>query len=583
MKILAVEDEVFSRKKLQKMMECFGECEAVENGEDALKAAVSENPPDLILLDIMLPGIDGYEVCERLKCDSRTKDIPVIFLSANTEIDEKTRGFEKGAVDYITKPFHKAEAKARVQTHLTLKKMREDLRSKNILLAKQIEEIQKKTEELRDTIEQLAYHNKAMEEDQEFAQKVFTNLIYPGFSNSTNIKYLLSPLSIFNGDILLVEHNLSGGQTVMLGDFTGHGLRAAVGAIPVANTFRTMLAKGFSMEEIVFEINTNLNRILPTDVFCCACFIEVDTVRNKLMVWNGGLPELLIHRENQGIINRIKSSNLPLGILGPTQFDNSIEIVDIKPNDRIYIYSDGIIECNNQNQELFGQERLEKCFMDNSIPDRLFDEILESVNAFNAGNSQNDDITMIELTCLAPKGMDKLKDVDKRTGQTNLMKWKMVLDLNPEALRETDPVPILMQFAINKSEFENHKSFLFTIIQELLTNSIDHGVLGLDSSLKSKPDGFVEYYHARKKALKSLKKGWIKVNIEHILMEGGGKVILVIEDSGPGFDYTKGLSLINAPNPDVFSGRGIGIAHSLCHKLTYSRNGSKVEAVYVFG
>ena len=138
-------------------------------------------------------------------------------------------------------------------------------------------------------------------------------------------------------------------------------------------------------------------------------------------------------------------------------------------------------------------------------------------------------------------------------------------------------------FDLNKPEFENHKSFLFTIIQELLTNSIDHGVLVLDSSLKSKPDGFAEYYQARKKALKSLKKGWIKVNIEHILMEGGGKVILVIEDSGPGFDYTKGLSLINAPNPDVFSGRGIGIAHSLCHKLTYSRNGSKVEAVYVFG
>ena len=126
MKILVVEDEVFSRKKLQKIMESFGECEAVDNGEDALKAAVSQNPPDLILLDIGLPGIDGYEVCERLKADSRTKDIPVIFLSAHTEIDEKTRGFEKGAVDYITKPFHKAEAKARVQTHLTLKKLREE-------------------------------------------------------------------------------------------------------------------------------------------------------------------------------------------------------------------------------------------------------------------------------------------------------------------------------------------------------------------------------------------------------------------------------------------------------------------------
>ena len=126
MKILVVEDEVFSRKKLQKIMESFGECEAVDNGEDALNVAVSENPPDLILLDIGLPGIDGYEVCERLKADPRTKNIPVLFLSAHTEIDEKTRGFEKGAVDYITKPFHKAEAKARVETHLALKMLREE-------------------------------------------------------------------------------------------------------------------------------------------------------------------------------------------------------------------------------------------------------------------------------------------------------------------------------------------------------------------------------------------------------------------------------------------------------------------------
>jgi CheY-like chemotaxis protein len=227
MKILVVEDEVFSRNKLQKIMESFGECQAVENGEDALKVAVSENPPDLILLDIMMPGIDGYEVCERLKADPHTKDIPVIFLSAHTEIDQKTRGFEKGAVDFISKPFHKAEAKARVATHLTLKTMRDDLRAKNILLEKQVKEIQEKTEILRIVNEQLDSRNKEMEEEQKFAQKVFTNIINPSFFSELNIKYLLSPMSIFNGDILLVEQNLSGSQVVMLGDFTGHGLRAA--------------------------------------------------------------------------------------------------------------------------------------------------------------------------------------------------------------------------------------------------------------------------------------------------------------------------------------------------------------------
>ena len=149
MKILIVDDELVSRKKLQKQMAIFGQCDAVENGEDALKIAASESPPDLILLDIIMPGMDGYEVCKRLKADPLTKDIPIIFLSANTGIEDIVRGFELGGVDYITKPFYKTEVQARARTHLALKEMRENLHAQNIVLELQIEEIQEKTEQLR--------------------------------------------------------------------------------------------------------------------------------------------------------------------------------------------------------------------------------------------------------------------------------------------------------------------------------------------------------------------------------------------------------------------------------------------------
>ena len=134
MKILVVDDEVFSRIKLQKIMENLGECEAVESGEDALKIAMSKNPPDLILLDIIMPGMGGYEVCERLKSGPQTKDIPVIFLSALDEKEDIIQGLEMGAVDYISKPFHKAEVKARVLTHLSLKEKTEQLRQKDLQL-----------------------------------------------------------------------------------------------------------------------------------------------------------------------------------------------------------------------------------------------------------------------------------------------------------------------------------------------------------------------------------------------------------------------------------------------------------------
>ena len=111
MRILIVDDELVSRKKLEKIMENLTECEMVERGKDALKIAMSENPPDLILLDIMMPEMDGYEVFEKLKDDPQTHDIPVMFLSALDEKEDIIRGLEMGAVDYISKPFHRRRLK----------------------------------------------------------------------------------------------------------------------------------------------------------------------------------------------------------------------------------------------------------------------------------------------------------------------------------------------------------------------------------------------------------------------------------------------------------------------------------------
>ncbi|MCD6565751.1 MAG: response regulator [Bacteroidales bacterium] len=96
-----------------------------KNGNDALKS-VENNHPDLILLDIMMPGMNGYEVCEKLKDNNQTKDIPIMFLTAKTETKDIIKGFKTGGVDYITKPFIKEELLARIQTHISLK-MSQDL------------------------------------------------------------------------------------------------------------------------------------------------------------------------------------------------------------------------------------------------------------------------------------------------------------------------------------------------------------------------------------------------------------------------------------------------------------------------
>jgi putative two-component system response regulator len=121
------------------------------DGEGALQI-INTNLPDLILLDIMMPGIDGYEVCRRLKSEPETSEIPIVFITSMSEIQNKTKGFELGAVDYITRPFEVMEVKARVKTHLSLMLARKELANQNIILEEKVKERTKELVKTQDVI-----------------------------------------------------------------------------------------------------------------------------------------------------------------------------------------------------------------------------------------------------------------------------------------------------------------------------------------------------------------------------------------------------------------------------------------------
>ena len=146
--VLIVDDNATNIDLLVNTLKGENRLGIAKNGPNAI-AYVAKHKPDLILLDIMMPAMDGYEVCARLKSDPETAVIPVIFITAMSETVNKTRGFELGAVDYITKPFHAAEVKARVRTHLSLEEMRRQLTSHNLLLEHKVEQ---KTAEIREIL-----------------------------------------------------------------------------------------------------------------------------------------------------------------------------------------------------------------------------------------------------------------------------------------------------------------------------------------------------------------------------------------------------------------------------------------------
>ena len=143
--ILVVDDTPDNLALMHDLLRDTYRVKVANNGEKALAIAKSATPPDLILLDIMMPGIDGYEVCRRLQADPLTQDIPVIFLTAKSEIEDEQAGLELGAVDYITKPISPPIVMARVNTQLTLKSARDFLKDKNNYLESQVV---KRTEEV---------------------------------------------------------------------------------------------------------------------------------------------------------------------------------------------------------------------------------------------------------------------------------------------------------------------------------------------------------------------------------------------------------------------------------------------------
>ncbi len=137
--ILVVDDTPDNLILMSELLKDYYKIKVANSGEKALKIAQSSTPPDLILLDVMMPDIDGYEVCKQLKANAQTRHIPIIFLTAKSDVTDETKGLELGATDYITKPINPAIVMARVKTHLDMKMMQDFLRNQNNFLESEIE------------------------------------------------------------------------------------------------------------------------------------------------------------------------------------------------------------------------------------------------------------------------------------------------------------------------------------------------------------------------------------------------------------------------------------------------------------
>jgi len=317
-------------------------------GEIALQRAQYVKP-DLILLDVMMPGIDGFETCARLKTDDRTKNIPVIFMTALTNTEDKVKGFEVGGVDYITKPIQHEEVLARITTHLHIRDLTKELQQKNQIVT-----------ELNN---QLKSENVRMKAELEVAHRL-QQMALPIASELEQIEDLdivgfMEPAEDVGGDyydVLLYEGRIKIG----IGDVTGHGLESGVLMLVVQTAVQSLLESGISDPEQFLNI---LNRIIyhsvkrmKTDKNLTLSLLDY---KDGILRITGQHEDILLVRKG-GKIEIVDTFNLGfmIGIMDDITKYISHQEIKLQPGDGIVLHTDGITEAHNIDMQQYGLKRL---------------------------------------------------------------------------------------------------------------------------------------------------------------------------------------------------------------------------------
>ena len=414
-----------------------------------------------------------------------------------------------------------------------------------------------------------------LNQEYEIAEKIFSNVIRKNIEADKDIKYFLSAKEAVGSDLFLTASGVPGVKLILLGDFTGHGLSAAIGAIPVSSIFHIMAERGHPLRKIASQINSHLNAILPTGLFFCACMVEWDYVHHIARIMNFGIPAALVVNAGGVVKTRVHSQHLPLGILAEIDREYRYVEVHLQHDDRIYLFTNGIIDVRNKAGEPFGQERLEQLL---TVPEQRFDNICRGVTAFRGDTPQLDDMAIAEL-----KSDASVQDhpAEENESVTNQLPAAMNLSfmLHPGAMRAINLSESITELLIGTHVgASKQKQNIFLILSELYSNALEHGILLLDTCLKNEPNGFEKYFEARAKKLTALNSGWIKIDMELSFQDASGRIVLHIEDSGHGFDYQ--LLPMTQPDFSTFGGRGLFLVRSLCKDVLIEGNGNKVTAVF---
>jgi sigma-B regulation protein RsbU (phosphoserine phosphatase) len=444
-RILIVDDERLNINVLADLLKTSYRISAAINGQQALKLAHSDDPPDLILLDVMMPEIDGYEVCRQLKADEATRDIPIIFVTAMGQESDETKGLALGAADYITKPISPAIVEARVRTQIERKKHLEALQRAHAVINAQKERMQEELNVGRDI------------------QLSMLPRTFPAFPERSEFKLHASMEAAreVGGDFydffFVDEDHLC----LCVGDVSGKGVPASLFMAISKVLIRLGAGAELSTASILTRVNDELAANNDAMMFVTVFLGVLDVRSGELTYTNAGHNPPYIKRCD-GDVERLPARHGPM--LGPKAGVTFKEgQVHLAAGELLFLFSDGITEARDNDGGFYGEARLESLLenLDASDPETLAQRVRSDIDTFAMGAEQADDITMLALAFQGIPGAGK-SQVFTMTIANDLDRVGDVLQAFDTFAQETGLPPAATQKV--KLAFD-----------ELLNNSISYG------------------------------------------------------------------------------------------------------------
>jgi sigma-B regulation protein RsbU (phosphoserine phosphatase) len=352
-------------------------------GEQAF-AAVHRSPPDLVLLDIVMPDVDGYEICRRLRAADATRELPIMFLSSLEDVKDKAHGFEVGGNDYLTKPFEILEVKARVRSLLKAKSYSDAVKA-------------------------------AAERDLRIAREIQMGLLPTNIRTHTqgtglDVEAVLEPAHQVGGDLYEVLRLGPDRVLVAVGDVSGKGIPAALFMAVTMTILRSMARQGYAVEEILRRLNDELLEQNPRGMFVTMQLMVFDAVAHTVTCASAGHHAAVRVPSGRSPVLAFSSSGRVLGLL-PSEPIGS-ETIAVNRGDTFVLFTDGVSEAFDANGELFGEERLleylttatatvaaagGRIVSSGGSAGALTAGVLQAVRNHAAGAKQSDDITVVTV------------------------------------------------------------------------------------------------------------------------------------------------------------------------------------------